>query len=118
MPTLLHIDSSPMGEASISRCLTREFVQRWRSANPRGKVISRDLTAIAIPVIDTALDLRGTIRPGNRARGNRTTFSRSLQTRPTSERIQAGLYVIGVPNAQIRGPKASTSLQSSADELA
>ena len=27
MPTLLQIDSSPMGEASISRRLTREFVQ-------------------------------------------------------------------------------------------
>ena len=54
MSTLLHIDSSPMGEGSISRRLTREFVQEWRAANPRGKVIERDLTLVDIPPIGAA----------------------------------------------------------------
>jgi len=52
MCTLLHIDSSPMGEDSVSRRLTREFANRWRAGNPQGRVIRRDLAAIPIPVID------------------------------------------------------------------
>ena len=44
MATLLKIDSSPMGEHSISRKLTTEFVASWRQAHPGGEVISRDLT--------------------------------------------------------------------------
>jgi FMN-dependent NADH-azoreductase len=52
MPILLHIDSSPLGEDSISRRLTAEFVCHWHHANPAGEVISRDLTSISIPVID------------------------------------------------------------------
>jgi len=54
VPTLLHIDSSPLGEASISRHLTSEFVQNWKLANPDGKVITRDLTATTISPISAA----------------------------------------------------------------
>jgi len=52
--TLLHIDSSPLGEASVSRHLTREFVLNWKLANPAGKVIVRDLAATSISPIDAA----------------------------------------------------------------
>jgi FMN-dependent NADH-azoreductase len=44
MPTLLHLDSSPL-ESSISRELTREFVKTWKNSHPDGTVISRDLAA-------------------------------------------------------------------------
>src|ERR1700730_2960408 len=43
MPTLLHVDSSPIGETSITRRLSGEFVQNWIKANPDGEVIRRDL---------------------------------------------------------------------------
>jgi FMN-dependent NADH-azoreductase len=55
MPTLLHLDSSPLGEASISRHLTKEFTQTWKDANPDGKIITRDLTAATIPPVSGAL---------------------------------------------------------------
>jgi FMN-dependent NADH-azoreductase len=45
MPTLLHLDSSPL-ETSISRELAREFVTTWETANPDGTVIYRDLAAL------------------------------------------------------------------------
>ena len=48
MSTLLHIDSSPLGDASISRHLSREFVQNWKKANPNGKVITRDLSSTVL----------------------------------------------------------------------
>jgi len=44
MPTLLHIDSSPL-DTSISRELTREFVGAWKLKNPTGVVIDRNLAA-------------------------------------------------------------------------
>lgn len=43
MPTLLRIDSSPMFQASVSRQLTDQFVQRWQALHPDGRVIVRDL---------------------------------------------------------------------------
>jgi FMN-dependent NADH-azoreductase len=54
MPTLLHIDSSPLGEASISRHLSQEFIQNWKQANPDGKIVTRDLTASNLSVINAA----------------------------------------------------------------
>ena len=44
MPTLLHLDSSPL-ETSISRELTRTFVNTWKAAHPDGVVIERDVAA-------------------------------------------------------------------------
>jgi FMN-dependent NADH-azoreductase len=66
MATLLHLDSSPMGDQPISRNLWREFASLWRHANPRGRVIYRDVTAIDIPAVNaewvsanyTPVDLR------------------------------------------------------------
>jgi FMN-dependent NADH-azoreductase len=53
MPTLLHLDSSPL-ETSISRELTREFVKAWKAVHPDGSVIYRDLAAHPPKPIDAA----------------------------------------------------------------
>jgi FMN-dependent NADH-azoreductase len=44
MATLLHLDSSPLA-SSVSRELTREFVNNWKANHPSGQVIDRDLAA-------------------------------------------------------------------------
>jgi FMN-dependent NADH-azoreductase len=44
MPTLLHINSSPL-PSSVSRELTGEFVRTWKTVHPDGAVIYRDLAA-------------------------------------------------------------------------
>ncbi len=44
MATLLHIDSSPMGVASVSRHLSETFTENWKKAHPGGKIVTRDLT--------------------------------------------------------------------------
>jgi FMN-dependent NADH-azoreductase len=41
-----------MGERSISRKLTARFAETWISTHPNGTVISRDLTALNLPVVD------------------------------------------------------------------
>src|ERR1700722_19815353 len=51
MPTLLHIDSSPVYGRSVSRELTAAFVTQWKALHPDGRVIDRDLNATAVPPI-------------------------------------------------------------------
>jgi FMN-dependent NADH-azoreductase len=53
MPTLLHVDSSPL-ESSVSRELTREFVNTWNAAHTDGGVIYRDLAANPLKPLDAA----------------------------------------------------------------
>ena len=52
MTTLLHIEVSPMGENSISRAVTAEFLGAWKAANPGGTIIERDLAANPVPLLD------------------------------------------------------------------
>lgn len=52
MPRLLVIETSPRGEYSISRELTRRFVARWRSAHPDGEVVERDLMQTDLPFVN------------------------------------------------------------------
>ncbi len=48
---LLVIETSPRGDASISRQMTRRFVARWRARHPDGEVTLRDLAQTALPHI-------------------------------------------------------------------
>lgn len=107
MSTLLHIDSSPLGEDSISRCLTREFVRRWRLANPQGQVISRDLATTHIPVID-AKWIAANYAPAE-SRNQQQNDVLALSTRFSRELLDADEYVIGAPMHNW-GPSASLKL--------
>lgn len=52
MATLLHIDSSPFSDSSVSRRLTGEYVLNWKKTNPGGKIVTRDLYASELPPVD------------------------------------------------------------------
>lgn len=43
MTTLLVVETSPRGAGSISRNMTQSFLKRWKTANPSGEIIERDL---------------------------------------------------------------------------
>lgn len=43
MSRILHLDASPRGERSISRQLSREFVDDWKRLHPSDSVIYRDI---------------------------------------------------------------------------
>jgi FMN-dependent NADH-azoreductase len=95
MPTLLHIDSSPSGEASISRHLSNEFVQNWKRANPDGKIVRRDLTNTPIGPI-TAAWVGAAYAPEE----SRTPEQREVLTLSDTliaELQSADEYVLGVP---------------------
>jgi FMN-dependent NADH-azoreductase len=95
MPTLLQIDSSPLGESSISRRLTREFVANWKQAHPDGKVITRDLTSTVIPPIGAGWVGASFTQADARTAEQQGTLG--LSDELIGELESADEYVIGVP---------------------
>ncbi len=51
MPTLLVVESSPRGEYSMSRGLTRLFVEDWLKHHPGGQVVECDLMKSNLPFV-------------------------------------------------------------------
>jgi FMN-dependent NADH-azoreductase len=93
MPTLLHIDSSPL-ETSISRELTREFANTWKKAHADGKVLYRDL-AFDPPKPLNAPWIASSFTPeGSRTAEQIATLALSDQL--IRELEEADEYVIGV----------------------
>jgi FMN-dependent NADH-azoreductase len=95
MPNLLHIDSSPLGDASISRALSRAFVEDWKAANPSGKIVTRDLVTESLSPV-TAAWLAANFTPED----SRTSAQKDL-LRISDELIaelhSADVLVFGVP---------------------
>ncbi|MDZ8030048.1 FMN-dependent NADH-azoreductase [Nostoc sp. DedSLP04] len=54
MVNILHIDSSPRGERSHSRELSKEFVSAWKAAHPEDAIAYRDLGHHPVPHVDEA----------------------------------------------------------------
>jgi FMN-dependent NADH-azoreductase len=93
MPTLLHLDSSPL-ESSISRELTREYAKTWENSHPDGKVIHRDLAKHAPKPVD-----QGWIYAAYTPETNRTPEQKAalkLSDELIDELERADEYVIGV----------------------
>lgn len=54
MNKLLLVQTSPRGEQSVSRNMTRRFLQEWRETHPQGQIVDRDLSATHLAFIDAA----------------------------------------------------------------
>ena len=95
MPTLLHIDSSPVYGRSVSRELTAAFVTQWKASHPDGKVIDRDLSGTAIPPVNA--EWVGAAYTPKEARTPQQKELLSLSDSLLAELEQADEYVIGTP---------------------
>jgi FMN-dependent NADH-azoreductase len=95
MPTLLHIDSSPLYGRSVSRELTAAFVIQWKASHPGGKVLDRDLNATTIGPI-TAEWVSAAYTP-EQARTPQQKEVLSLSDSLLAELERADEYVFGVP---------------------
>ena len=51
MTQLLVVETSPRGDHSISRNMTRRFVDAWRAAHAGGEVVRRDLMLTELPFV-------------------------------------------------------------------
>lgn len=95
MARLLHIDSSPRGERSHSRRLTREFVEAWKQAHPADVVTYRDVGRNPVPHVDEPLIAVAFTPPEQRTSQMWETIRLSDQL--VDEFLAADLYVIGIP---------------------
>jgi FMN-dependent NADH-azoreductase len=95
MPKLLRIDSSPMGERSISRALTSQFTTSWLQAHPTGEVITRDLTKLEIPVVDS-LWVTAAFTPPDQRNPDQNQVLRVSESL-VADLEDADEYVFGVP---------------------
>jgi len=95
MPTLLHVDSSPLYGRSVSRELTGAFVAQWKASHPDGSVVDRDLNSTSIPPINA-----GWVGAAYTPEDARTPEQKELLALSDSliaEINQADEYVFGVP---------------------
>lgn len=95
MANLLQIDSSPLGEASVSRALSGEFVQNWKAANPGANIVTRDLSAQALPAV-TASWLAANFTP-EESRTKEQKELLSISETLIAELLAADVLVLGVP---------------------
>ena len=95
MPTLLHINSSPLYGRSVSRQLTEAFVSQWKASHPKGTVVDRDLYATPIPPVTA--EWVGAAYTPEEARTPQQKELLALSDTLVAELEQADEYVFGVP---------------------
>ncbi|MBW4659327.1 MAG: FMN-dependent NADH-azoreductase [Drouetiella hepatica Uher 2000/2452] len=95
MAHLLHIDSSPRGERSHSRRMTREFVEQWQQAHPSDTVTYRDLGHSPVPYVDELWIAAAFTSPEQHTPELREAIR--LSDRLVDEFLAADIYIIGVP---------------------
>jgi len=95
MPTLLHINSSPLYGRSVSRQLTGAFVTQWKSSHLDGTVVDRDLNATPIPPVTA--EWVGAAYTPEEGRTPQQKELLALSETLVAELEQADEYVIGVP---------------------
>jgi FMN-dependent NADH-azoreductase len=96
MAHLLHIDSSPRGERSLSRRMTREFVEQWKQAHPNDDTVTyRDIGRNSIPHVDESW-IAAAFSPPEQHTPELQEAIR-LSDRLVDEFLAADIYIMGVP---------------------
>lgn len=95
MSHVLIIESSARQQDSVSRQLTRDFIQQWQAAHPGGQINVRDVAANPLPHLDADL-LGGWMKPAEqRSMPEQEAFERSNQL--TDELLAADVLVMAAP---------------------
>jgi len=95
MTTILHIDSSPLGDRSVSRKLTAKTLSELKAAHPNSTIISRDFGANPLPHLSaTVLSAFYTQADQRDATLNNAV---KLSDQAIEEVVAADIIVIGAP---------------------
>ncbi|MGV2832177.1 FMN-dependent NADH-azoreductase [Pseudomonas shirazensis] len=95
MSHVLIIQSSARQQDSVSRQLTRDFIQQWQAAHPGDQINVRDVAANPLPHLDADL-LGGWMKPAEqRSMPEQEAFERSNQL--TDELLAADVLVMAAP---------------------
>ncbi len=104
MTRLLVVETSPRGENSISRNLTRRYVATWQDAHPDGEVVIRDLMETNLPFV-TAPWLHAYFTPSEQQTPKMKEVL-SLSDELVAELIAADHVVIATPVYNYNVPAA------------
>lgn len=104
---LLVVETSPRGPKSISRHLTRRFVDAWKAAHPHGQVTMRDLAAMSLPYVEASW-LEAYFTPDDQQSSDMKERLR-LSDVLVSELLAADHVVIGTPVYNYNVPAALKS---------
>ena len=92
---ILHIDSSPRGDRSVSRALAAELMAQIRRSCPERQVVYRDLGQDPVPHVDRAWLEGSHCRPAERSPAARRAMA--ISDRLVDEVLAADLIVISAP---------------------
>ncbi|BAZ27578.1 NAD(P)H dehydrogenase (quinone) [Cylindrospermum sp. NIES-4074] len=95
MANILHIDTSPRGDRSISRALSYEFVTSWKNTHSGDTVTYRDLGRNPVPHVDESWIAAAFTPPD--ARTPELAEAIKLSDALIDELLAADRYVFGVP---------------------
>lgn len=95
MTHILHLDSSPRGERSISRILTKEFITTWKQIQPDDTVTYRDLGHYPVPPIDEFW-IAASFSPSEQVTP-KLSAALNISNELIDELLAAEIYVFGIP---------------------
>ncbi|MDK3159592.1 NAD(P)H-dependent oxidoreductase [Kamptonema cortianum] len=95
MKTLLHIDSSPRGDRSISRTTAHEFISEWKSLHPDTQIVYRDLAKDIPPHVTLPWILGAYQLPGKESL--EAVQAMKISDSLVDEFLSADAYVMSVP---------------------
>jgi len=95
MANILHIDSSPRGDRSQSRTLTKEFITAWKASHPQDTVTYRDVGRHPVPHVDEAWIAAAFTPPENYTPELQAAIKVSNDL--VDEFLTADYYVFGIP---------------------
>lgn len=93
--TILHIDSSPMGERSVSRKLTAQLLAGLKAKSPGSTVIARDFGTTPLPHLSPTV-LAAFFSPPEK-RDATLNEAIKLSDQAVDELLRADVVVIGAP---------------------
>ncbi|MEA5568460.1 FMN-dependent NADH-azoreductase [Anabaena sp. UHCC 0399] len=102
MANILHIDTSPRGERSISRSLSYEFITSWKDTHPGDIVTYRDLGHSPVPHVDESWIAAAFTPPD--ARTPELNEAIKLSDSLIDEFLAADRYIFGVPMYNLNIP--------------
>lgn len=95
MAHILHLDSSPRGDRSISRTATKDFITAWKQAHPNDTVTYRDLGHHPVPHVDEPWIAAAFTPPQERSPELNQAIE--LSDSLVDEFLAADRYVFGIP---------------------
>ena len=101
---ILHLDSSPLGEHSASRQLSRQVVEKLQAAHPDATVVYRDLSAEPLPFV-TAAWVEGAFTPPE-SHSEAAKSAIALSNKLVDELLASDIIVAGAPMYNFSIPAA------------